>query len=99
MNVPGDAPSAIENLGAWIDSLRQTGHLPGLVSRPRFSKTNPHFTHSAGWTWNTLPLRWSDVRMCSRWPATSFSGIPTIPVSVGIRGVRHDSHQQQQEPH
>ncbi len=70
---------SILNTGAWIDSPRQTGQRPGRLRRSRFSKTNPHFVHSAGWTTRRLPVRCRDWRMCSRWPATSFSGMPTRP--------------------
>lgn len=35
-----------------MDSLRQTGHLPGAVSRCRFPKTNPHLRQEAGRTTN-----------------------------------------------
>lgn len=62
-----------------MDSLRQTGHLLGFLSRSRLMKMKPHFTHSAGCTASLRPVRLSVARICSRCSNTSFSETLILP--------------------
>lgn len=57
--------------------LLHSGHLEGLFSRVRSLKTNPQARHCVGSTRSRSPLCLSERAKCSRWPATSFSLIPT----------------------
>jgi len=54
----------ILNRGADIDSLLQTGHRPGVLSRVRFLKENPHCLQDAGSAVSFLG--WADLAICRR---------------------------------
>ena len=70
-------PPTMRKRGGSRRSLLHTGHLDGLLSRARSLKTNPQTRHLAGSTRKRAPLCLSERARCSRWPATSFSLIPT----------------------
>ena len=70
-------PPAITKRDGASRSLLHSGHLDGLSSRVRSLKTNPQARHRVGSTCNRSPLCLSERARCARWPATSFSLIPT----------------------
>ena len=66
----------MKNIAPSMRSPRHFGQRPGREKRLLSLKTKPQDMQAQGWTINFILSAFTEFRMCSRWPMTSFSGMP-----------------------